>query len=296
MTQPNTVDDKVYFSIDFEDFSYDVAREFGLSADPVMRVKALEQAVLSIQAFIDSTLSNPTITFFCAGIIAEKHPEIIRMIADRGHEIGCHYHFHDSVRHEDVDVFDRQLARARDHLRSASGQDVVGFRAPRFSIDGDDAARYQVIERHFQYDSSLNLDTSADLVDAYRILGLTTLQLIPVGKHRVAPFLPDLKTGGSYFKLFPLWVSRTALKRSVQNGLQPMLYLHPYEFTADGAFRLGWNDLRGLGLARRSYFHLRQHQWHSVGNRTVRAKLERVFAEYSDGGPMRNLVRRPAAG
>ncbi|PKP15134.1 MAG: hypothetical protein CVU07_11330 [Bacteroidetes bacterium HGW-Bacteroidetes-23] len=259
-----------------------------------MRVRALEQSILSIQAFIDSTLSNPAITFFCAGIIAEKHPEIIRMIADLGHEIGCHYHFHDSVRHEDVDRFDRQLARARDHLQSASGQDVVGFRAPRFSIDGDDAARYQIIERHFRYDSSLNLDTSADLADAYRTLGLTSLQLIPVGKHRVAPFLPDLKTGGSYFKLFPLWVSRTALRKSIENGLQPMLYLHPYEFTADGAFRLGWNDLRGLGLAKRGYFHLRQHQWHRVGNRTVRAKLERVFAEFSDGGPMRNLVRPSA--
>ena len=150
-------------------------------------------------------------------------------------------------------MFSTDCWRARDNLRSASGQDVVGVRAPRFSIDGNDAARYQVIERHFQFDSSLNLDTSVDLAEAYRILGLTTLQLIPVGKHRVAPFPSDLKTGGSYFKLFPLWVSRTALKRSVQNGLQPMLHLHPYEFIADGAFRMGWNDLRGLGLARRCY-------------------------------------------
>lgn len=293
MTQPDTVDSKVYFSIDFEDFSYDVAREFGLSPDPVMRVQALEQAVLSIQAFVESTLVNPTITFFCAGIIAEKHPEIIRMIADLGHEIGCHYHFHDSVRDEEVAVFDQQLARARDHLQSASGQDVIGFRAPRFSIDNDDAARYQVIERHFQYDSSLNLDSSAELAEAYRILGLTSLKLFPVGKHHVAPFLPDLKTGGSYFKLFPLWVSRTALRMSIKNGLQPMLYLHPYEFTSDGAFRLGWNDLAGLGLARRAYFHLRQHQWHSVGNRTVRSRLKQVFSEFSDGGPMRDLLRRP---
>mgnify|MGYP002237796581 CR=1 FL=1 len=33
-------------------------------------------------------------TFFCLGWVAEKHPAIIRRIADGGHQIGCHSYQH----------------------------------------------------------------------------------------------------------------------------------------------------------------------------------------------------------
>ena len=36
-------------------------------------------------------------TFFCLGWVAEKHPEVIKEIDARGHQIGCHSYQHEFI-------------------------------------------------------------------------------------------------------------------------------------------------------------------------------------------------------
>lgn len=280
----------LYFSVDFEDFSHDVRRELHLAEDPNIRVDALNRSIDAIQAFIASQFDNPHVTFFCTAILAQKSPGVIRRIAELGHEIGCHYYFHDAVRDDPPHVVAQRLEDARNRLQDVSGQPVLGFRAPRFSIDGDDAVRYQAIENVFSYDSSLIVDTHQDLQAAFKRLGLTRLRLFPVGGHKLSRWSFPMRSGGSYLKLFPVGAGLAILRRSGENGLVPMLYLHPYDFVDDCSFLLGWRDLKGLPFARRAAFLLRQSQWHVVGNRGMPAKLARVFDEFTHCGPMKRLL------
>ena len=282
---------EVYLSIDFEDQSYDLKREFNLNADMNMRVEALHKSVDLIHAFIQNNLKNKQITFFCTGILAHKHPEIIAKISALGHEIGCHYYYHDLVRNDSVATFRINIEKAKDALQRASGKEILGFRAPRFSIDNNDIERFRVIEENFTYDSSLNLNSIKDLQNAYDRLKLTTLRLIPVGQHNV--FSPKLlvKTGGTFFKIFPLKIGIKALQGSITNGLQPILYLHPYEFMCDASFKLSWNDLRSLPIMKRMKLYLRQFIWHNFNNNKVDNKLKQVFNQFPDGGKMSYLLK-----
>lgn len=70
------------------------------------------------------------ITFFILGEMAEWYPDLVREIADRGHEVASH-----GLRHVDITVLGRdQFARDLDitveRLERVSGQRPVGYRAP----------------------------------------------------------------------------------------------------------------------------------------------------------------------
>ncbi len=50
-------------------------------------------------AFLDKILNaldkrNVKATFFCTGLMAEGFPQVVKLIQNRGHEIGCHSHQH----------------------------------------------------------------------------------------------------------------------------------------------------------------------------------------------------------
>jgi hypothetical protein len=77
-------------------------------------------------------------TFFFTGEIAEKYPDVVRMVIPDGHEVACH-----GYSHADADAFDRlgyheqvkQLIKAKDILEDISGTQVVSFRAPALRVN-----------------------------------------------------------------------------------------------------------------------------------------------------------------
>ncbi|MES2753753.1 MAG: polysaccharide deacetylase family protein, partial [Pseudomonadota bacterium] len=74
-------------------------------------------------------------TFFTLGWIAQRHPALIRRIADNGHEVASHGWDHQRVFTMDPGQFAADLKRARCVLEDAGGVAVTGYRAPSFSID-----------------------------------------------------------------------------------------------------------------------------------------------------------------
>ena len=46
-------------------------------------------------------IKNKSATFFVVGWMAEKYPEIIREISDRGYEVGSHTHLHQLAYEQD---------------------------------------------------------------------------------------------------------------------------------------------------------------------------------------------------
>lgn len=279
-----------WLSIDFEDIAHDFKREHGIDLDGPVRRDALFAAYAAIEAFLRRDLGGRRLTFFTTGIVAAKSPEVVARIAADGHEIACHYHFHDPARRDPPATFESNLRRAIDALEAASGQRVLGFRAPRFSLAPEDTQHFAALERHLGYDSSLGLASAAAVGAARGALGLERLALLPVARVPVAPGLPPVRAGGTYLKLFPVGVTRRALEAAHAGGLAPLVYLHPYEFVADRSFQVAMREMAGMAAGRRVYWALRQAQWHSAGNRSVLGKLRRLAREWRFGGPMRELL------
>ena len=81
---------------------------------------------------------NVKSTFFFTGYIAEKFPEIVKMILPYGHEVGCHGYTHDSNLAFDVLNLDQQkqhLFKAKKILEDVSGGRVISFRAPALRVN-----------------------------------------------------------------------------------------------------------------------------------------------------------------
>ena len=67
------------------------------------------------------------VTFFSLGWIAERQPEIIREITQRGHEIALYSNL--DLNRTSPAEFKEEVLRARESLEEASGNRVLGFRA-----------------------------------------------------------------------------------------------------------------------------------------------------------------------
>lgn len=264
----------LFLSIDFEDFAHDLKRDLGLWQTGPLRGDALWQGYEAIDTFLRR--HDARATFFCTGIIAVQLPELIARIAADGHEIGCHYHYHDELRLQTVAEVEHNLQRARAALEEASNTPVRGFRAPKFRIDKTGPAQYRAVERHFDYDSSFFAATPEAVRDARARMGLTSLRLLPIYAAPPVAGLPAMKLGGSYLKLFPAAVADRLLAGCAAAGMPPHIYLHPYEFTAEGEFLLSAAERAPLGRRKAAYWGLRQHQWSTVGNAGLPHKLERI--------------------
>ena len=66
-------------------------------------------------------------TFFVVGWIAEKYPEIIREISDRGFELGSHTHLHQLVYEQDRKTFYCDVERSIKTIEDVSGKKVSSF-------------------------------------------------------------------------------------------------------------------------------------------------------------------------
>jgi hypothetical protein len=283
---------KAWLSIDFEDFSHDLKRWLGVESDGAMRSEALWRAYEKIENFCRSELGGARLTFFCTGILAEKCPDLVTRIAKDGHEVACHYFFHDVAYNDPPPLFEANLRKAIGALESASGEKVLGFRAPMFTVRPSDHEHYRVLAKLFAYDSSLTLADAVEVAAFRKASGIEELALYPVIRRKVMPGLPPMRSGGTFLKLFPLALTLKAMREGERAGILPMVYVHPYEFVHDRSFHVPMRELSGLSRAKRLYWSLRQTQWHVARNRSVMPKLSRIFRDYVPGGPMRTLLAR----
>ena len=178
-------------------------------------------------------------TFFTLGWVAERNPALIRRIADEGHEVASHGWDHDRVFTMTADAFRADLRRARTALEDASGQSVIGYRAPSFSIDQRTPWAHQVLaEEGYAYSSSV-----APLVHdhygwadapkyAYRPVAGSDLIELPITLADVAG--RKITTGGGFFRLFPAAITDRAVARANRDEHRPaVFYFHPWEVDPD---------------------------------------------------------------
>ena len=94
-------------------------------------------------------------TFFTLGYLAKRHPELIEQIVSKGHEISSHSFAHRDVMTMTKQEFEDDLVKSLDILRKISGEQPLGFRAPRFSINKNSFWAFSILQKHLKYDSSI---------------------------------------------------------------------------------------------------------------------------------------------
>lgn len=179
-------------------------------------------------------------TFFTLGWMAERHPIMVRRIADAGHELASHGYDHARVFTLNRKRFADDIAKARALIEDASSQKVSGYRAPSFSIDKRNPWAFEVLAEHgYAYSSSV-----APVVHdhygwpeaprfAFKPLPNSELIEIPVttamlGGRRVAA------GGGGFFRVLPYAFSRWAIRQvNNQENRPAMFYFHPWEVDPD---------------------------------------------------------------
>ena len=173
-------------------------------------------------------------TFFFLGRIARDIPNIVKEVAQAGHEIACHSYEHLRLFCMNKDEFKEKLTTAKSYLEEVAGKRVYGFRAPDFSMTQASIWALDILrESGILYDSSIY---PIGVHDVYGIKGATPfIHKLPNGLiefplstleifGRRFPF-----GGGGYFRLYPLFFTKLCISGSNGSGHPCMFYIHPYE-------------------------------------------------------------------
>ena len=213
-------------------------------------------------------------TFFFLGWVAEHFPRLVRQAVRLGHEVGCHSYWHRLIYRLSPAAFREDTRRAKHTIEDIAGTNVLGYRAPSFSlVKGTEWAHEILGELGFVYDSSV-YPVKHDLYsnpDAPRkphwIAGEGLLEL-PVATISVAGQNFPVG-GGGYLRILPYAVTRWALSRlNEQEGFRAIVYFHPWEIDPEQP---------RIRASRSSRF--RQY----TGLSTTQQKLDRLLRDFRFG-------------
>ena len=235
-------------------------------------------------------------TFFILGWVARHEGDVVRAIADAGHEIASHGMSHAMLHRLTPEAFGAELRDSRKLLEDLSGGEVLGYRAPTFSItrrtngmEGNTAWAVDVLaEAGYRYDSSVfpvrhdRYGWPGAPRHVHRAVGPAGGRIIEVPPTTLRTMGMTLPVGGGgYLRLFPAALVSLALKRAARRGQAGMIYLHPWEFDPD-------QPVTPMG---------RLTRWrHRVNLHMTRAKLAYLMRRYRFRGAWQYLAGRDVSG
>jgi polysaccharide deacetylase family protein (PEP-CTERM system associated) len=179
---------------------------------------------------------SATGTFFTLGWVAHKHPALVRRIADAGHEIASHGWWHWKVTSLTREEFREDVYASRAILEQISGQPVLGFRAPSFSIiPGLEWAFDVLLETGYRYDSSLfpirrmnyGYPKASPIPHLIHREGGDLIEF-PLAMTRIAGAQVPA-AGGGYFRHFPYAITHRAFMEHTVAQTPAVFYIHPWE-------------------------------------------------------------------
>lgn len=185
--------------------------------------------------------ANVKATFYMLGWVAERHPEIARKIAAAGHEVGCHSYLHRRVDQLTLEEFRDDTARAKDILEQQTGQRVLGYRAPSFSVTPGAEWAFDVLhELGFAYDASLfpaprghgGYPCVQEVHDFKLAPSGRPMRELPMSIMRYGPLKIPF-SGGGYMRVLPEWMIRRGFEKFTAAGTPVVVYLHPRDFAVD---------------------------------------------------------------
>lgn len=183
--------------------------------------------------------NNTKATFFCLGKMATDFPEIIKLIANKGHEIGCHSDEHlwlTKMNHAQVS---RDTHDAISTLEDVCGKKIRSYRAPAFSIGENNKWVIEIL-------ASEGIERDASIFPAQRDFGGfasfptdnptkisyngIVLKEFPICLTKL--FGKEIAfSGGGYFRFFP--------SRFIQNRIYESQYVMTYFHIGDLLYNKG---------------------------------------------------------
>jgi len=227
---------------------------------------------------------DATATFFVVSSVAERHPEVVRSIAEAGHEVASHSHSHRLLSTLGDDDRAEELDRSRAVLERVTGEPVSGFRAPAFDLPPGVFA--DLAAAGYGYDSSVVPARSVPgwyggEHDLHRPAPATRVRPdAPAGLAELpVSVMPGLRLplSGAWLRFLGPRYAATGMRLLARRGIAPVLYLHPWELV----------DLPAVdGVPSRVYW--RTGSW-------ARRALERLLAGPFEFVTVRTVVEESVA-
>jgi polysaccharide deacetylase family protein (PEP-CTERM system associated) len=216
---------------------------------------------------------NIKATFFTLGWVADHCPDVVKRIVDEGHELCSHGSNHRRITTMTLDEAFEDIRVSKDKLEQISGEAVLGYRAPSFSVDNTNEWVFDIlVELGFKYSSS-TYPVKHDLYGVPEwprfkhmrkegILEIPVSTVIDAGKNK--------GIGGGYFRLYPYWFSNRRINKYMKNTSEPYnFYFHPWEIDSD--------QPRVKGASFKSFLR------HYVNLHVMEKKLDRLMKDYDWG-------------
>jgi polysaccharide deacetylase family protein (PEP-CTERM system associated) len=213
-------------------------------------------------------------TFFTLGWIAERYPQLVKKIVAEGHELASHGYGHGRASEQTPEFFYEDVSHAKNLLEDISGQAVMGYRAPSFSIGAGNLWVFEALQKAgYRYSSSVYpiRHDHYGMVDAPRFPFDAGDGFIEFPLSTCRLFKKNLpSSGGGYFRLLPYAVSRWMLQAVNAENQQPAIfYFHPWE--------LDLNQPRIKGINSKTKFR------HYINISRMEDRLKKLFSDFSWG-------------
>ncbi len=204
-----------------------------------------ERYLRSIIELLDET--DTKATFFCLGKIATEFPEVVKLISNKGHEIGCHSNTHAWLNKLTYEQVKEDTHAAISALEDVCGSKVKSYRAPAFSIGESNKWALEIL-------ASEGIERDASIFPAVRDFGgfpnclIETPSIISYNGIEIKEFPIPLTTvlgrelaysGGGYFRLFPY----SYIRKKIQKSDYAMTYFHIEDLI----------DTRGSFMSKKEY-------------------------------------------
>jgi polysaccharide deacetylase family protein (PEP-CTERM system associated) len=169
------------------------------------------------------------------GWVAEQRPDLVREIADRGHEIASHGYGHALLTSLTPAEFEEDVDRSLEALARCGVSEVLGYRAPSFTVvERTKSWALDTLERGgFRYDSSIfpvGFHPDYGIGDAPLAPYAVTDRLREFPMSVVDVFGKRLPVGGGgYFRLLPYAYTKFFMAKCNAAGRPAVFYLHPWE-------------------------------------------------------------------
>lgn len=187
-------------------------------------------------------------TCFVLGSVAERYPELVTRIHAEGHEVATHGYGHAPVYRLSRRELAEDIRRSKELLEELTGERVLGYRAPYFSLTSAPPSAFEVLVEHgLVYDSSTlpvhrllygripGWKGGADLPRFPHLMELgngARLVELPASTVRWAGLNLPLPGGATLRLARYLWLA-SGVRRLNDHGQPAVFYIHPHDLDAE---------------------------------------------------------------
>ena len=180
-------------------------------------------------------------TFFVVGSLASGWKKTLEQLSNCGHEIALHGHTHEFLAVLGPKKFTSELLEGKAAVEDAIGREIIGFRAPYFSLTKDSIWAPEILHAAgFSFSSSVlpAWNPQAGFPKAPRNPFLWECGLVefPVPTFGISVLRAPL-LGGAYLRLSPQFLYRLARYLGAHR-VGEWAYCHPYDFDINAKFEV----------------------------------------------------------